>query len=434
MDKGTMGQGSGITSVGESEPVTSGLEQGQLMAQVGEPLEERAKVQFKERDVNATSFPRTGAVILSAGLSSRMGDFKPLLRIGVRNALEHAVDGFLQAGIEEIVVVTGHRADEVAKVVDSLGVKVAHNPRYEEGMFSSVQAGVAALREEVEAFFLLPVDHPLVEAKTIEAMVEVYKRLDKLIVYPTYHGRHGHPPLISMKLADNVLNEVAPDGLRGVLAGFDDEVVEVAVDDEAIMLDMDEPADYERLQQYWLRKPQKPFPTLEECQHLLREKAVNLRIWEHSHLVAGFALALTRQLNQVGAHLDEALVLSSAMLHDLAKTQKDHAHVGARMVEAKGYPRVAEIIAVHMDIVMQDQAPITEAEVVYLADKLTKDSRRVTMAERFMMAQEKFGDRPEALMVATSRLQQADRIRRKVERLLGQPVQLIETIDLLPKV
>ena len=430
MDKGTMGQGLGKKPERKSETVSSGSEQGQLVAQV----EVRAKVQFEERDVNATSFTRIGAVILSAGLSSRMGDFKPLLRIGVRNALEHAVDGFLQAGIEEIVVVTGHRADEVANVAESLGVKVAQNSRYEEGMFSSVQVGVMALREEVEAFFLLPVDHPLVEEKTIEALVDVSKKSDQLIVYPTYHGKRGHPPLISMKLADKILNEVAPDGLRGVLAGFDDEAVEIAVADEAIMLDMDEPADYERLQQYWLSKPQKPFPTLEECQHLLREKAVNARIWEHSHLVAGFALALARQLNQVGAHLDEALVLSSAMLHDVAKTQKDHAHVGARMVEAKGYPRVAEIIAVHMDIVMQDQAPIAEAEVVYLADKLTKDSRRVTMAERFVMAQEKFGDRPEALMVATSRLQQADRIRRKVERLLGQPVQLIETIDLLPKI
>ena len=429
-----MGQGSGIQPERMSEPMSSGQGQGQLVAQAGEPLEVRAKVQLEVRADNTTSFPRIGAVILSAGLSSRMGDFKPLLRIGVRNALEHAVDGFLQAGIEEIVVVTGHRADEVANVAESLGVKVVHNPSFEEGMFSSVQAGVGALREAVEAFFLLPVDHPLVEARTIEALVDVSKKQDQLIVYPTYHGKRGHPPLISMKLADEILNEVAPDGLRVVLAGFDDEASEIAVADEAILLDMDEPADYERLQQYWLRKPQKPIPTLEECEHLLQEKSVNARVWEHSHLVAGFALALARQLNQVGAHLDEALVLSSAMLHDVAKTQKDHAHVGARMVEAKGYLRVAEIIAVHMDIVMQDHSPITEAEVVYLADKLTKDSRRVTITERFEMAQEKFGDRPEALMVATSRLQQADRIRRKVERMLGQPIEMIETIDLLPKI
>ena len=82
--------------------------------------------------------------MLAAGYSSRMGAFKPLLELGGRTFLERCVAAFRQAGVEDVVVVTGHRAEELRAAARGLGVRVALNGRYPEGMYTSVQAGLAA--------------------------------------------------------------------------------------------------------------------------------------------------------------------------------------------------------------------------------------------------------------------------------------------------
>ena len=76
------------------------------------------------------------AVILSAGLSRRMGRFKPLLPLGTRRTIERVVDLFRAGGIEEILVVAGHRAPEVRRAVEPLNVRVVTNPDYQQGMFT----------------------------------------------------------------------------------------------------------------------------------------------------------------------------------------------------------------------------------------------------------------------------------------------------------
>ncbi len=87
---------------------------------------------------------RTGplaAVILSAGLSTRLPHFKPLLRLGGASLLARSASLFRQAGIEQCVAVTGCRAGEVAEEARALGLRPVFNPDFESGMFSSVRAG-----------------------------------------------------------------------------------------------------------------------------------------------------------------------------------------------------------------------------------------------------------------------------------------------------
>jgi len=183
---------------------------------------------------------RVATIVLAAGYSSRMGGaFKPLLKLGAYTVLERAVMSHLAAGIQNVKVVVGYRADEVIEAVKHLGINVVRNRNFDKGMFSSIQAGVATLNPEVQAFFIMPVDIPLVNSATIRKILGNYERNHYGITYPVYKGKKGHPPLITSKYISEIMESPAPDGLRGILNSHEDEACGVEVDDEAVLLDID---------------------------------------------------------------------------------------------------------------------------------------------------------------------------------------------------
>ncbi len=116
---------------------------------------------------NASCRGDVAAIVLAAGRSSRMGDFKPLLPFDGGTLIGHVVASLRAAGVTRIHVVTGFNAEALAPEIDRLGVTRAQNADFDRGMLSSVQAGVASLPAETEAFLLMPVDMPLVRASTI---------------------------------------------------------------------------------------------------------------------------------------------------------------------------------------------------------------------------------------------------------------------------
>ncbi|TAL39301.1 MAG: nucleotidyltransferase family protein [Spirochaetes bacterium] len=188
------------------------------------------------------------AIVLAAGYSSRMGGaFKPLLKLGDYTVVERAVMAHLDAGIRDVRVVTGYRADEVAAAVKHLDIGVVVNRNFEKGMFSSIQAGVATLASTVQAFFIMPVDIPFIEPATIRTILDAHEKHGCGITVPIYRERKGHPPLIAGRYAAEIMKSSAPDGLRGILNSHETEARNVEVDDEAILLDIDTPEDYRRL-------------------------------------------------------------------------------------------------------------------------------------------------------------------------------------------
>jgi len=116
------------------------------------------------------------AIILAAGLSSRMNAFKPLMLLGEMTILERVIRLFQSAGIEDIRVVAGYRAEDVLAVLNPLGIRSVINERYEQGMFSSVAAGVKSIEADPEAFFILPADIPLVRSHTILTLMRVWEK------------------------------------------------------------------------------------------------------------------------------------------------------------------------------------------------------------------------------------------------------------------
>lgn len=186
---------------------------------------------------------KAAAIILAAGFSSRMGQDKALLPLGEMTALELLVCSYQQAGVAQIIVVAGSNHAAVAQL--SLKVELLENPAPADGMFSSIRLGVARLDPEVAAFFVQPVDTPLVKPETLHRMLNHLQQQDSCCVIPCCDARRGHPPLLRAVLIAAILGHDGNDGLRGLLS--QSAVQELYVDDPGVLLGMNTPEEYRRL-------------------------------------------------------------------------------------------------------------------------------------------------------------------------------------------
>lgn len=115
------------------------------------------------------------AIVLAAGLSERIGQLKPLMPLGDQRVIERVVKLFQDAGIEDVVVVVGHHALDVRQAIAPLNVRFVKNPDYGYGMFTSVLTGIRALAPRCLAFFIHPVDIPLVRYQTVGRLAAAFK-------------------------------------------------------------------------------------------------------------------------------------------------------------------------------------------------------------------------------------------------------------------
>jgi len=193
--------------------------------------------------------PRVGAVILAAGHSSRMDGFKPLLRVGGMTIIERVISLFCTAGVDEIITVVGCRSEELETFLRATPTRIVRNHRYEDGMFSSIQSGVETLDDRCACFFLHPADIPLVRPATLLKLLQAFKDNPTAFLYsPQFQGKNGHPPLISTKLKDGILSHDGTGGMRGFLATCLHRSRTVEVEDPYILMDIDTPEDFHRLQ------------------------------------------------------------------------------------------------------------------------------------------------------------------------------------------
>lgn len=357
---------------------------------------------------------KTAAIILAAGYSSRMDAFKPLIELGGRRVLDRVVDLYGQAGIADIRVVAGHRSGEVRAALDGRPVTVVDNPHYAGGMYSSVLAGVQALPRGIGAFFVHPVDIPLVRPHTLVRLIDGAGDDPPPVVYPVFDGRRGHPPLIRKEIENAIVGHDGQGGLRALLHRFDAEARKVPVADEGVLLDLDTPADYENLN---VRLENSHLLTEAEGLVLMRDvQCLPAAVVDHCRQVARLARTLTEAVNARDGILDIGLVEAAARVHDVARLEKNHALAGARLLEAMGFAAMAAVIAVHMEIRVKPADPLDEAQIVYLADKLAAGRTVVDLSRRFDAKLEKYGHDPNAAKAIFRRRQAALDIQAKVEQ------------------
>jgi molybdenum cofactor cytidylyltransferase len=187
------------------------------------------------------------AILLAAGESRRMGEFKQLLNIGSKSFVEHCVDNILASRVDELIIVTGHRAFDVRRAVGERPVRFAHNADYQSGMASSIKCGFAALAEDSQACVVALVDQPTIGNAVINLVIDSYRKSNEMIVIPTYRGRGGHPILLDRSLNNEILTMDPEQGLRQVVRAHDSQVARVEVYTEAVLEDCDLPEDYQRI-------------------------------------------------------------------------------------------------------------------------------------------------------------------------------------------
>ena len=363
------------------------------------------------------------AIVLAAGYSSRMGKFKPLLPLGNTTIIVRVVDLFRESGINDIRVVTGYRAGELLPLLKKMGVYCIANDDFEQGMFSSVKAGVKSLDHDLRAFFVLPADIPLVRPQTIRLLLKSYEKGVGDIIHPCFDGRRGHPPLISSRFAKEIVGWKGEGGLQSFLEHHEQFAADVMVADEFIFFDLDGPEDYQRLLKEYERYG---VPTTRECLALMTENfAVEKSVLDHCKKVSRLALGLGQALNIAGCEMDLDLLVAAGLLHDLARKQADHATVAAQILAGIGFPDVVEIVAAHMDIVIHDEDSIDEREVLYLADKLVQEERTVPLEPRFREMIEHYADEPEVSATIAQRLNNALRIKQRLETITGRSLESI---------
>lgn len=179
-------------------------------------------------------------IVLAAGFSRRAGTLKPALEVAGKPLLVHAVEGLRQR-CDQVIVVVGHEAERVTDLVaERSDVLTVFNDFFHEDMFRSIQAGAAALPDDLDGFFILPVDCPQVSADVLDVMLSAFNQdVARRPIIPEFAGRGGHPVILPGSAAKSIIAARPPATLRTILNQLSAQRVEVPSD--SIHLDLDTP-------------------------------------------------------------------------------------------------------------------------------------------------------------------------------------------------
>jgi molybdenum cofactor cytidylyltransferase len=158
--------------------------------------------------------------------------------------LEGVLKVLRQTKVDRVVVVLGGSEREVLKTVRFQKEEVVFNPGYASGMSSSLRAGLAALSDNADAVIVVLADQPFVKAETIDRLIDAYRDSKALVVVPVYRTTRGNPVLLRRALFPRIMAIEGDVGARTVVEENKDAVLEVAVGDEGVVMDLDTPADY----------------------------------------------------------------------------------------------------------------------------------------------------------------------------------------------
>ena len=212
------------------------------------------------------------AIILAAGQSTRMGtENKLLLPFRGATLIEHMVDVVTASDAGETLVVLGHEAERVRPLLGGKPVRLVNNPDYEQGMGSSLDAGLRQASPGADGAMICLTDLPLLESGDLNRLIAAFVALEpgagaageknivgkkiagknivgKKIVVPVFRGERGNPVLFSMAYREEVLSSRGPvAGCRGIVKRYPEAVLKVEMDNDHILRDIDTPDDYRAL-------------------------------------------------------------------------------------------------------------------------------------------------------------------------------------------
>ncbi len=196
----------------------------------------------------------TFALIPACGKSTRMGRPKLALPLGDQSVLELVVRALREAGVDRILVVVGPHVPELVPLAEAARAHVLLLTDETPDMRATVEAGLRWVEEQWhpeadDAWLLVPGDHPTLEAGVVRQLLKAHAQHPSYsIVIPTNQGKRGHPTLIAWRHVQGIRQRSPGEGLNVYLRYHAVHTLELALDDEAIVSDMDTPEDYQRLQ------------------------------------------------------------------------------------------------------------------------------------------------------------------------------------------
>jgi molybdenum cofactor cytidylyltransferase len=205
--------------------------------------------------------PRVAAIVLAAGASTRYGQPKQLLPVGGKTMLQHVVDVVLASPVDQTIVVLGHRAGEIgASVWQGLPTAagkpadIVANEEWQAGLSTSVQAGLRAIRPDIQAALFVLADQPAITPRIIAALLGRYRETGALIVVPTYEGKRGNPALFDRSLFAELMKVRNDQGGRQLIDRYANRTEKVEVGSEAVLVDVDTEEDYQRFKEAYAQR------------------------------------------------------------------------------------------------------------------------------------------------------------------------------------
>ncbi len=197
----------------------------------------------------ARTAPQIAAVVLAAGRSTRMGPENKLLKdIEGKPMVRRSVENLLASGIQEIAVVTGHEEQRVTAALEGLPVSLVHNPQFQDGLSTSLKAGVSSLTKNANGALVALGDMPFVGPALIGKLISAFDPEEgRGICVPIFQGKRGNPVLWGANYFEAMTDLKGDTGAKHLLAQFSEAVCEVESAERSVLVDFDTPEAFAEL-------------------------------------------------------------------------------------------------------------------------------------------------------------------------------------------
>jgi molybdenum cofactor cytidylyltransferase len=220
--------------VGRAEIAAMGV--GGLLTEIA------SRPQPREKQSPAPHAPKITAIVLAAGLSSRMGSNKLLADLNGKPLLRHAAEAAANSAADTVIVVVGNEAGQAEAALKGLRANSVRNPNYAKGLSTSLKAGIAAVPEDFDGAIILLGDMPGVSSALIDKMIAAFDPEDgRAICVAARHGRRGNPVLWARRFFSEIMALEGDIGAKHLMAMNDELVCEVEADDDGPLTDIDTP-------------------------------------------------------------------------------------------------------------------------------------------------------------------------------------------------
>ncbi|MBA7555371.1 Purine catabolism protein PucB [subsurface metagenome] len=187
-------------------------------------------------------------IILAAGEGKRMGKVKLTLPLGDKQLIEWVLQAVKYTPLDKYILVVRPEDKEMIKTGEKWGAEIVLNPEYKSGMSSSIKKALHRISsEELEGFFVILGDQPLINPSILFKMIRAFTLDKKEIVVPFYKEKQGNPVFFDGYWKDELMKLSGDVGGKVLIKAHPERVKRFKISDESILLDIDREEDYEKM-------------------------------------------------------------------------------------------------------------------------------------------------------------------------------------------